>query len=239
MADRFKMQLDNFRNEVSAVARFIYIDYALNHAASKSRRLLSQLNNTPTLWLSIFNACQMAAYVSLGRIFDHTSQYNMGALVKSVENNLELFGRDKLAERKREGRSRNPPWLVKYLDAAYYPTQADVRWLKGKEKRYRTIYDRAIRPVRNKYLAHRVRIDAKEVASLYGGGLVRELWHLSASLLELHTALWQLYHNGKKPRLRPIRYSPKAMFDGERHPSGEHERIVEEIKAFVQQMEKV
>ncbi|HFE43887.1 MAG TPA: transposase [Nannocystis exedens] len=239
MADRFKAQLDNFRNEVGAVARFIYIDDAVNHAASRSRRVLNRLNDTPTMWLSIFNACQMAAYVSLGRIFDHTSKYNLGALVKLVESDLTVFGRAELAVRKREGSSLNPARLAEYLDAAYYPTQADVRWLKEKEKRYRAIYDRAIRPVRNKYLAHRVRIAPEEVASLYEAGLVRELWHLSASLLELHHALWQLYHNGKKPRLRPVRYSPKAMFDGERYPSGEHEHVVEEVKAFVHWLENV
>lgn len=234
MTDAFRRQLDNFGNEARDVSKYIYADYALNHAASKSRVLLGRLNRTPTFWLATFSAWRIAAYVGLGRIFDRTSQFTLSKLVEVVQGNLSFFEREALAERKRDGRAEDPEWLTAYLDKAYYPNQRDVAWLRATEKRLRATYDRIIRPARNKHIAHREHIDPDKVTDLYSGGLVRELWQLSASLLELHRVLRELYHNGRRPRMRPVRYSPKAIFEGRELPTQDHERMVEEVRKLTE-----
>ena len=43
-----------------------------------------------------------------------------------MEKNLDLFQREALASRKRDGKEIDPPWLPEYLDGAYYPTIKDV-----------------------------------------------------------------------------------------------------------------
>ena len=41
---KFETQLENFRNEASVVARYMYAEMAIQHAASKSEALLNRLN---------------------------------------------------------------------------------------------------------------------------------------------------------------------------------------------------
>lgn len=44
----FLVQLENFLQESSVAARFMYAQMAIQHAASKSKTLLNRLNDTPT-----------------------------------------------------------------------------------------------------------------------------------------------------------------------------------------------
>ncbi len=60
----FLIQLENFRREAYDAAQYLYSEMAVQHAASKSRKLNNRLNKTPTIWLTHGAACQTAAYVS-------------------------------------------------------------------------------------------------------------------------------------------------------------------------------
>lgn len=234
---QFLTQLGNFDNEARNAARYVYADLAIQHAASKSKRLLNHLNETPTFWLTTSAAFQTAAYISLGRIFDKNSRYNIDQLLCSAESNISLFQREALAERKREGQTPDPPWLDEYLDNAYYPGPHDFTRLKVKVEEYRSLYDKAIKPARNKYIAHREKQGHKEVSSLFGRGLVKDLWRLTTFLQQLHEVLWELFHNGRKPRFRPMRYSVAAMFDKPPSGTSAHEDIVRETQKLMQFIE--
>lgn len=234
---QFLTQLKNFNNEARNAARYAYADFAIQHAASKSKRLLSRLNDTPTFWLTASAAFQTAAYISLGRIFDNDSRYNVEELVSSAESNISLFQREALAERKREGQKSDPSWLQEYLDNTYYPKLSDFARLRKKVDEYRSLYEKAIKPARNKYIAHREKQDDQEVSALFGRGKVKDLWRLTMFLQQLHEVLSNLFHNGRKPRFRPMRYSVSAMFD--RPPTGTsaHEAIVRETQKLMQFIE--
>lgn len=234
---QFEVQLENFEHEVGIAARYIYAEMAIQHAASKSRRLLSRLNATPTFWIACGAAFQSAAYISLARIFDTKSKYNVSVLLDAFAANLQLFQRRALAERKRDGKPTDPPWLGEYLDRAYYPSRKDVANLRKRVEAYRAIYNRAIKPARDKYLAHRVGQDHREVRALFAGGTARDLWRLSTLLILLHNVFWGLLHNGRKPAFRPIRYSAKAIFDSKFHGSAPHESIVREVKELMSFLE--
>lgn len=229
----FEVQLENFRNEASVAARFIYAEMAIQHAVSKSPKLLNRLNRTPTFWITCGAALQSEAYISLGRIFDDKSSYNIGMLLDAAESNLQIFQREALATRKRDGKTIDPSWLQNYLDEAYYPTAKDVVRLRKKVGDYRVIYERAIKPVRNKYLAHRVKQDHAEVSALFGGGTFKDLWRLTTFLLQFHSVLWELLYNGKRPVFRPIRYSVKIIFDAKVQRSQAHETIIREVKELM------
>ena len=60
------------------------------------------------------------------------------------------------------------------LEKAYYPTLKDLQRLRKKADEYRAIYERAVKPARNKYIAHRERHGHVEVASLFQQGKVAE-----------------------------------------------------------------
>ncbi len=235
---QFEVQLENLLTEAGAAARYVYAGIAIQHAASKSPKLLNRLNRTPTFWIACKAAFQSAAYISLGRIFDVTSKYNIGALLDALEANLHIFQREALAERKRNGKSVDPPWLEEYLARAYYPTAKDVARLRKRIGEYRLVYERAVKPARNKYLAHREKQDRVEVSALFRGGSIKDLWRLTSFLLQLHSVLWEMLHNGRKPVFRSIRYSVKTIFDAKTQGSQPHELIVREVKELMSFIER-
>ncbi len=233
----FLVQLDNFRHEAYSAAQYLYADMAVQHAASKSERLLVRLNMTPRFWLTHTAASQIATYICLGRVFDTKSLYNINALLDSFEANLTLFSKSALADRKRDSNPVDPPWLAAYLTEAYYPDAKDVVRLRKKVAEYREIYDRAIKPARHKYIAHREKQEHSEVKALFGQGKVRELWRIVTFLYALYEALWQQFHNGRKAVLRPLRYSAKTIYAAKQHSSTPHEAIIAETKVLMQLLE--
>jgi len=230
------VQLDNFRHETAVAAQYLYSEMAVQHAASKSSKLLARLNDTPRFWQVHIAATQTATYVTLGRIFDTKSNYNVDALLNCFEKDLPLFSRNSLEARKSEGHPERPEWLDAYLNRAHYPTQDDVERLKGHVKRHREFYDRAVKPVRHKYLAHREKQEQSDVQELYSQGKVKEMWRTVTFLLALHEALLQQHMNGRKPILRPIRYSVKTMYENADDRTGPHEAIVKETRQLMERL---
>lgn len=230
----FDVQLENFRNESAIAAQYIYAEMAIQHAVSKSTKLLNRLNHTPRFWIVCGASLQTAAYISLGRIFDTKSPFNVNALLDSMESNLHVFQRQALATRKREGKTKDPSWLKDYLNRAYYPTHKDVARLRAMVAKYRLIYDRAIKPVRHKYLAHREKERNADVHALFAAGTVRELWRLTTFLIQLNEIIWQQLHNGRKPVFYPIRHSVKSIYDAKQTSTAPHESIVADVKKLMQ-----
>lgn len=233
----FEIQLENFRRESATAGQYVYAEMAIQHAASKSKKLLNRLNNTPTFWLSCSAALQSSAYISLGRIFDTKSNYNVSTLLDAMEKNLELFQREGLDSRKRNGSEIDPPWLPEYLERAYYPTIKDVNRLRAMVEKYRVIYERAIKPARNKYLAHREKEEHAEVKALFAGGTIREIWRLTTFLHQLYEVLWEQLYNGRRPVFRSLRHSVKSIYDASSQRTTPHEHMVADVKKLMQFIE--
>lgn len=233
----FEIQLENFRHEAYVSARFVYADMAIKHAASKSPVLLRRLNDTPMFWLLCGAALEAASYMALGRIFDTKSDYTLESLLDSMEANLCIFQAPALAERKRDGKAEEPEWLTDYLQKAHYPTTRDVASLRKKVEPYRAIYERAIKPARHKYFAHRDKQGHEEVKALFASGSARDLWLLTTFLAQLHDQLCQLLYNGRKPRFHQQRYSIRSIFDNPNGSSRPQERIVREVRSLMEFIE--
>ena len=75
-----------------------------------------------------------------------------------------------------------------------------------------------------------------EADKLFAKTNIREMQQLLVFLSRLHGALWQLYFNGRKPNLRPARFSVEQMLEqpspGDK-PGKLQERMVQEINAFL------
>lgn len=235
--DDFLIQLNNFDHESSVAARYMYAEMAIQHAASKSKKLLNRLNNTPTFWITCGASFQSSAYITIARIFDKGSKYNIDKLLDSMEQNLHLFQRNALANRKRDGKTEDPDWLENYLKSAHFPKSNDVVRLRKMVKKYRDIYNRTIMLVRHNYLAHRGIVDQVEVQKLYASGKIRELWRLTTFLLQLNNLLWEQYHNGRKPVFRSLRHSVKSIYDAKHQGSSPSESIVSDVKKLMQFIE--
>lgn len=234
----FEKQLKNLDLEATVIASYVYAEMAIQHAASRSKTLLAVLNHTPTFWRTCYAAFQSSAYVALGRVFDVKSPFNLEALIASMEHNMGEFSREALAARKAEAGFRDPARLKEYVKTAHVLDVSDIRRIKRAVDRRRLIYDRAIMPVRHRYLAHRQTQDSSDVQDLYRRGKFKEMWQLSCFLHHLHQTLRELYTNGRKPQLRiRCRYSPKVMYDRPGSYSGPHERIVRDVRILMNLLE--
>lgn len=231
--EQFLIQLENFRNDADAIAQYLYAGMSINYGASKSKKLLARLNQTPLFWKTVAAATQSSAYIGIARVFDGSSQYNINKLLQSIESNLSDFSRAALAERKKAVFGDDLDRLNLYLETAYYPKLDDIVRLRKHVAAQHKIYERMIYPVRNQYLAHRRHTDHQTVSALYAQGKVKELWKLATFLLAFHDALWQLYHNGRKPIIRQGRYSVKSIYDTKKLSGATHERIIGETRSLM------
>lgn len=92
------------------------------------------------------------------------------------------------------------------------------------------------RDLRRKVVAHKELTDPAAVSALFAKTNIRELQRLLVFFSRLYVALWQPFFNGKKPTLRPRRYSLKRMRDLPSPPEigrSVHERIAHETEQFL------
>ena len=76
--------------------------------------------------------------------------------------------------------------------------------------KWRRIYEKNYRDLRHKVFAHKV-ADRDETVALFGKTNIRELQRMFAFLNSLYEALWELFVNGNRLVLRPLRFSVKRM----------------------------
>ncbi len=232
----FERELEIFRTEAEAAIQFFYADRAVHAVAAKHPPVYRLLNQAPLFWNTALGALQTASFIALGRVFDQRSPHNVDALLRIAQAQPGIFSRNSLALRK-QGTDPNPPgWLPEYLRDAYVPTAADFRRLQVLVDKRRAIYNTNYRALRNKVFAHRDACDPARVSALFARTNIRELQRLLVFLSSLYDALWELFFNGRKPVLRPRRYSVTRMIDlpssaGRREAL--QERITHEAEQFL------
>ena len=233
----FVTQLENFRQEANVAAVYVYSDMTVQHAASRSKKLLACLNRTPDFWRAHAAASQTGAYICLGRVFDTKSKFNVNALIDSFEVNLGMFSRAALEARKRDAFLPQDSWrLSGYLNEAHYPSDADVRYLRSRVAAYRAIYVRAFQPARHKYLAHREKHTREEVSEVFGRGTVRDIWRTVVFLQALYLALSEQWMNGRRPVIRIRKYSIASLYGATDRSNTPAARIVAETKALMKEL---
>jgi hypothetical protein len=233
---KFESELEVFRREEEEAIQFFYAYLALHAVAADHEEVHRVLNSAALFWNTTLGALQAATFMTLGRIFDQQSPHNLDRLLRIAQDYPEIFSRNSLAAR-RQGRTEpSPEWVDEFALHAYVPTSADFRRLKTHVRKRRKIYESNYRELRHKVFAHRALTDQAAISALYARTNIRELQRLVTFLSSLYEALWQLFFNGRKPTLRPQRYSLKRIRD---LPSptvrrrGVQERIAHEIESFL------
>ena len=162
--------------------------------------------------------------------------HSVTRLLALAHANLDIFSKQSLAGRKRKGSANADGWLPEYLEGVYEPSSEDFRKLKRHLSDRRKIYEANYRPLRHKVFAHRGVATRVEVGELFAKTNIREMQKLMVFLGRFHEVLWQLYFNGRKPTLRPARFSVKQILE-QPSPNSKHgklqERLVHETKAFL------
>lgn len=230
---QFERELEIFRTEAEGGTQFLYA-YLAVHAAARRKAVHRLLNEASLFWNTCLAALQTASFMALGRIFDHDSDHNLSKLLRITQDHPEIFSKVALGRRKQGNNPEPPTWLAPYLEDAYEPTARDFRRIRAHVRKRRKIYEANYRDIRHRWFAHKAVSDQTEIAALFGKTNTRELQQLFAFLCWLYEVLWELFFNGSKPILRPLRYSVKR-FRGLRltRPHGVHEKITHEAAQFL------
>lgn len=233
---QFERELEVFRTEAEAAMQFFYAYLTVHAVAADHKPVHRLLNTAPLFWKTNLGALQTAVFIALGRIFDQNSTHNLDQLLRIAQDNLSIFSKASLGARRQGGSSTPPDWLAEYLRDAYVPTPADFRRLRAHVRKRRRVYEARYRDLRRRLFAHREVSARADIDALFAKTNIRELQKMLAFLGSLYEALWQLFFNGRKPVLRPRRYSVKHMRHSPSptwHTSGVQERITREAEQFL------
>jgi hypothetical protein len=186
---QFATALEHLRQDAWDGIQLLYLDLAFNEVLRRNKDYLAVVNRTPVLWNATRHGWQCGYMIALGRAYDHTTQHNLGSVLDAFANNLDMFSKAALADRKRASSSNADEWLPDYLRSVHVPTAADVARLRAREKSYQRLYNEKYRPLRSKVFAHRVHGRSEEVVKLYSVIKIAELQKLFLYLLKLYDAL--------------------------------------------------
>jgi hypothetical protein len=168
-------------------------------------------------------------------VFDQEKNtHNIDRVLRIGQRNPQIFSLEALADRKRLASSNAHEWLDEYLRSAYVPTADDFRRLRKHVATRRKIYEESFRPLRHKVFAHKQLSEEADVHALFAKAKIKDVQQLLIFLRRLHEALWELFFNGRKPILRPARYSVSQMITLPR-PNGHslQERLIRETETFL------
>jgi hypothetical protein len=208
---QFEHELEVFRTEAESGIQFFYAYLAVHAVAEHHQSVYQLLNKAPLFWNTSLGALQTAAFIALGRVFDQKSTHNLDRLLRVAQDNPQIFSKAALGRRKQGTNPAPPEWLEDYLSDAYEPTPQDFRRLRSHVQKWRKIYVSNYRDLRHKLFAHKEVSDRAETDALLAKTDIRELQRMFAFLGALHEALWELFFNGRRPVLRPQRYSVQRM----------------------------
>jgi hypothetical protein len=234
---RFERELEIFRTETEQATQFYFALLAINDVAYHDKMVHALLKRTALFWNTCAGALQTSAFIALGRVFDQTSAHNVDRVLRIAQDNPQVFSKAALARRLERIEPRGSQWVDEFVQQVYEPTPNDFRRLRAYVRKWRRIYETHYRDVRHKFFAHKETADEAEVAELFRKGSNRELQRMFRFLGQLHRALWQLLFNGRKPVLRPARYSVAQMRKRPALPSysgvGIQEHITREAEEFL------
>ena len=183
------------------------------------------------MWTTIAASLQMSALISIHRIFNNRAPHNVDSLLRVAETHSAIFSKQALRRRKQGNAQSEPDWLDEYLQDVYEPTAQDFQRMHAHVTKYKLLYASNYAGLRNKIYAHTVASAPQDIEALVARTNIRAMQQMFVFPLKLYEALWQLYHNGRKPLLRPRRYS--AAHIATSFPSGAggdvHVRISKQV----------
>jgi hypothetical protein len=218
----FEEELEVFRTEEEAAQQYFFAYLSVKNLAASDGDVLANMNNTPLFWRTTHHAMVLAAFVTLGRIFDQDrkSDHNIDKLMRVTSESLSLFTKSALAARKVINSGLTQQAADEYVANAHELTMSDVRGLKKQVAHWRRLYEDRYRDVRHFVFAHKRR--QSTVEKVLAKTNIDELKDLFGFLAGLYQALDQLFLNGREPVVHirkftlPPRPGTSRMSPGER-----------------------
>ncbi|MGC0391118.1 hypothetical protein [Bradyrhizobium sp. USDA 241] len=229
MTNSFEEELEVFRTEEETAQQHFFAYLSVRTLAASDEGVLNNIKTTPLFWRTTHHAMLLAAFVTLGRIFDQDpkSDHNIDKLMRVTNDNLHLLTKAGLASRRVASGSMTQQQANRYAADAYDMTVQDVRDLKKQVAKWRRVYEDKYRDVRHFVFAHKK--TQATVEQVLARTNVEEVKELFGFLAGLYHALDQLYLNGRRPvvEVRKFVLSPNSrsssMSPGERVFAEGHE----------------
>ena len=233
---KFAEALKVFETQVAETTQFWFAAATMNEVAKRDPDTLNALNLTPSFWITARVAMEYQAILTAAKIFGprRTNPHNIDYVFQVVrDTRAAVFSKDALEARKRHGSANADEWIVDYMKRVHFPTARDVNRLHELSKRHRRTYETQYADVRNLHVAHNVLVDANARWAMFQKTRIRDFEKLIVFLNQLHDVLWNMYHNGSRPTLRPMPYSVRSLVakklkDLRENPN--HEHIVAETR---------
>lgn len=230
LESEFERRLGVFRRQVDDVARCLYAEATIHVRARANAGTLRALQSAPAFWNTVSGGLLTAAIVGIGRIFDPNQRnHSVDTLLGFAMQHREVFSKDALAGRKRRTISNAEKHLPAIRDSAHVPTVADFRRLRRQLNRHRQTYYTQFKDIRHRHFAHTAAVDLDELHAMFGKTRVRDLERAVVFLNQLESALWHLFHNGRKPRLSPMPWSVRSLarrpYDDRRRHTTQEEAV--------------
>ena len=204
----FKEELQVFGNEVEEAMQCLYAEQTIHNVARENTKVYQALNRNAAFWKLAGRALQANAIIVLGRIFDRDSRtHGIKRLLNLATRHPDIFSKAALEKRKLPHAGKH---TAEFMRTVYIPKKRDFERLQKYADKQRAIYNRYYLDLRNKFFAHRERVDTTVV---FANASIPRLERLLAFLDQLQDALWHLFENGRKPVLRPVRYSGKRILE--------------------------
>ena len=209
--EAFLQELEIFRTEAESAIQCLYAYLTLHATLADDKKALRIVNKTPLFWQTNVGALQTSFFIVLGRVFDQNSNHNIDRLLKVAQDNIDIFSKEALKARKKKDSKNADEWIDDFMKDVYPPAHSDFRRLRKHVAKYRKIYIDGYCDIRRKVFAHKELSKVSDVQQLFAKTNIREMERLLIFLNRLYSCLWQLFHNGRKPVLRAMRYSVKSM----------------------------
>jgi len=202
----FKEELQVFGNEVEEAMQCFYAEQTIHNVARENTNVYRALNGNAAFWKLASRALQANAIIVLGRIFDRDSRtHGIKRLLNLATKHPEIFSKAALERRKLPHAGKH---TAEFMRTVYVPKIRDFKRLREYTDKHRATYNGYYLDLRNKFFAHRERVD---MTVAFANASIPRLERLLAFLDQLQDALWHLFENGLKPVLRPARYSGRRI----------------------------
>ena len=229
----FLNELEIFGKEVELCMRFFYAYLAINDVLGDDIKALNIINRTPELWNTISFALETSFFIALTRIFDKDPKtHNVGRLLQIAKSNIDIFSAKALETRKRKSSANANEWIGDFMREIYVPINKDFQRLEKYLENYKNIAKIYIR-IRNNIFGHRQRLNLNNIHKLYSQTNIPETERLLVFLKRLYDCLLMLFQDGRKPLLRPMRFSIKIIRKKpEYYTQLVHEIIIKQTQDF-------
>lgn len=228
----FERELAVFEGEVNEAIQSFYAEQTIHNVARRDRQAFDIFNRHAAFWNLTARALQANALIAVGRIFDNDARsHGVLRLLRLGEEHRHIFSKDAIEKRRC---SQGGEWTEEFMRGVYVPSARDFARLRRYVEKQRAIYEGQYKILRDKVYAHKER---KDMTAAFASASIPALERLLVFLQQLHEALWDLFHNGRKPTLRPARRSARRIVKlpvGLYRNRAEQEWITRETKRFLE-----